>query len=396
MAMTVQPIKERIRGIDTLRGLIMVIMTLDHSRDFLHFQGAQYAPTNMATTTVILFFTRWVTHFCAPTFVLLSGISAFLTGFKKTGPALTGLLFKRGLWLITTDLLVITLLFTFDPGYHVFVLEVLWAIGLGMMLLGLLIRLKAPMVLIGTIGCMLVFGHNLLDYTTVPDKGVAGNLLTLLLTGRGAVIPLGGDRIIVLLYSALPWSGVLLIGYILGALFDPSYDPASRRKVLLKIGAGMIALFVLLRWNNGYGDPAPWSLQRNMAHSLLSFLNTTKQPPSLDFLGMTLGPVLILLALLEKAVNRFTSFCGVYGHVPYFYFLAHLLLLRVLNILLIFCAGLPFTTEGSPLVWQARGFGYPLWIVYLFWMLIICVMYLPCKWYGNYKRTHRQWWLSYL
>lgn len=202
--MTNLPARERIRGIDTVRGLIMVIMTLDHSRDFLHFQGPQYSPLNMATTTVILFFTRWVTHFCAPTFVLLSGISAWLAGLKRTGMELAKFLFKRGLWLIATDLLVITFLFTFDAAYHVFVLEVLWAIGCGMIGLGLLIRLKAPLMLIGGLGCLLVAGHNLLDSIPVPDKGVPGHLLTLLLTGRGAIIPLGGDRIVALLYSALP------------------------------------------------------------------------------------------------------------------------------------------------------------------------------------------------
>jgi uncharacterized membrane protein len=394
--MTNLPVRERIRGIDTVRGLIMVIMTLDHSRDFFHFQGPEYAPTNMATTTVILFFTRWVTHFCAPAFVLLSGVSAWLAGLKRTKTELTTLLFKRGLWLVATDMLVITFLFTFDPRYHLFVLEVLWAIGCGMMLLGLLIRLQAPLVLIGGIGCIIVFGHNLLDYIPVPATGVTGNLLTLLLTGRGAVIPLGGDRIIVLLYSALPWSGVLLIGYMLGSLYRAGYDAGRRRWVLLAAGAGLIAVFVMLRLINGYGDPAPWSPQRNAAHTLLSFLNTTKQPPSLVYLCMTLGPVLILLALIEKAANRSTAFCAIYGNVPYFYFVAHLFLLRAVNILLILGSGLPMKSDGSPLVWQAQGFGYPLWIIYVIWVFIVAALYFLCRWYGQYKKTHRQWWLSYL
>jgi uncharacterized membrane protein len=394
--MTILPVRERIRGIDTVRGLIMVIMTLDHSRDFFHFQAPEYAPTNMATTTVILFFTRWVTHYCAPTFVLLSGVSARLAGLKRTRTELTEFLFKRGLWLVATDMLVITFLFTFDPRYHLFVLEVLWAIGCGMILLGLLIRLKAPLALIGGIGCILVFGHNLLDYIPVSDKGVTGNLLTLLLTGRGAVVPLGGDRIIVLLYSALPWSAVLLIGYMLGSLYETGYDASRRRRVLLTAGAGLITVFVLLRSVNAYGDPSPWSPQRNAVHTLLSFLNATKQPPSLVFLSMTLGPVLILLALIEKAANRLTAFCAVYGNVPYFYFLAHLSLLRVANIVLILGSGLQMKSDGSPLVWQAQGFGYPLGIVYLNWAFIVVALYLPCKWYGNYKKTHRYWWLSYL
>jgi len=344
----------------------------------------------------LLFFTRWVTHFCAPTFVLLSGVSAYLAGLKRTKVELTGFLFKRGLWLVVTDLLVISFLFTFDPRYHVFVLEVLWAIGCGMILLGLLIQLRAPSVLIGAIGCILVFGHNLLDYIPVPDKGMAGNLFTFLLTGRGAVVSLGGGRIIALLYSALPWSGILLIGYMIGLLYENRYAADRRKRVLLTIGSGLIAVFVLLRSINGYGDPAPWSPQRNMAHTLLSFLNATKQPPSLVYLSMTLGPVLILLALIEKAANRFTAFCAIYGNVPYFYFLAHLCLLRTMNILLILGSGVPMKSDGSPLVWQAQGFGYPLWMVYLYWVFVVLALYLPCKWYGSYKRTHRRWWLSYV
>ncbi len=374
----------------------MIIMTLDHSRDFLHFQGPEYAPTNMATTTVILFFTRWITHFCAPTFVLLSGVSACLAGMKRTRSELTGFLFKRGLWLVATDLLIITFIFTFDPGYHLLVLEVLWAIGCGMILLGLLIRLGVSPVLIGGIGCVLVFGHNILDYIPVPHKGILGDLFTLLLTGRGATVPLGGDRMIVLLYSALPWSGVLLIGYMIGSLYRTGYAADSRKRVLLLIGSGLIAVFVLLRWINGYGDPSPWSAQRNMAHTLLSFLNATKQPPSLVYLSMTLGPVLILLALIEKTANRVTAFCAIYGHVPYFYFLAHLVLIRIINIALILTAGLPMKSDGSPLVWQAQGFGYPLWMVYVYWAVVIIALYLPCKWYGSYKRTRRHWWLSYI
>ncbi len=159
---------------------------------------------------------------------------------------------------------------------------------------------------------------------------------------------------------------------------------------------GLVIVFVLLRWVNGYGDPAPWSAQRNMAHSLLSFLNATKQPPSLVFLSMTLGPVLILLALIEKAANRVTAFFAIYGNVPYFYFLVHLFLLRIMNILLILGSGTAMKSDGSPLVWQAQGFGYPLWMVYLYWVFVVIALYLPCKWYGRYKRTHRHWWLSYV
>jgi uncharacterized membrane protein len=265
-----------------------------------------------------------------------------------------------------------------------------------MLLLALLVRLGASRALIGALGCVLVFGHNLLDYARIPEGGALGVLSTLFLTGRGAIIPLSSGRIIVLLYSALPWAGMLLIGYFLGALYAPDYDAARRKRILLNAGCSVIALFVLLRWLNGYGDPAPWSAQRNAAHTLLSFLNATKQPPSLLYVSMTVGPVLVLLSLVEKVQNGVTAFFTVYGNVPYFYFIMHLLLLRAMNILLIITAGLEFKSDGNPLVWQAQGFGYPLWMIYLYWLFVVGALYFPCRWYGKYKRTHRQWWLSYL
>ena len=395
--MNVAPtIRPRIRGIDTVRGIIMLIMTLDHTRDFLHFQGPQYAPLNMATTTEILFFTRWITHFCAPTFVLLSGVSAWLAGQKRSRGELVGFLFKRGIWLILTDLVVISLLFSLDPLYHSLVLEVLWAIGFGMILLALLVRLGASLALIGGLGFLLVFGHNLLDGMRLPGNGVARTLLTLLLTGRGATIPIDSHHMISLLYAALPWSGVLLIGYLFGSMYKPDFDAHRRKKVLLSAGCCLIGLFIVLRFINGYGDPFPWSTQRNASHTLLSFLNATKQPPSLVFLSMTLGPVLVLLALIEKAENRVTAFCTVYGNVPYFYFILHLVLLRLLYIGLLLTSGIGTQSDGNQLVWQAQGFGYPLWAVYGYWVFVIVAMYLPCQWYGGYKRTHRQWWLSYI
>jgi uncharacterized membrane protein len=386
-------IRERIRGIDTVRGLIMILMTLDHSRDFLHFPGP--SPTNMETTTVVLFFTRWITHFCAPTFVLLSGVSASLAGLKRTKAELAEFLFKRGLWLIVTDLVVITLLFTFDWQFHLLVLEVLWAIGFGMMLLGMLIQFGVRPIAIGVIGLALVFGHNLFD--NVPaSQGFVGDLQTLLLTGRGAIIPLEGNRALGLLYPALPWGGILLMGYWLGLLYGPGFDAGRRRRLLLMMGAGFIVLFVVLRLMNGYGDPAPWSKQRNAAHTLLSFLNTSKQPPSLLFVSMTIGPVLVLLALADRVQTAFTKFCAVYGNVPYFYFIVHLCLLRLMNLGMIAASGIGFHSDGNILVWQAKGFGYPLWACYGYWFFVVALLYLPCKWYGNYKKTNPHWWLSYL
>jgi uncharacterized membrane protein len=384
--------KQRIHAIDIIRGLIMVIMTLDHSRDFLHYPGP--SPLNMQTTTVILFFTRWITHYCAPTFVFLSGVSAFLAGQRRTKKELSLFLLKRGLWLILSDILIISFLFSFDLQYHMLVLEVLWAIGSGMIILALLIR--APRSVIAAIALLILFGHNILDYLPPAGNGIAGTLRTVFLSTAGSIIPLSANRAIAEVYAVIPWTGALLLGYVFGKLYQTGADPVKRQIVLLVCGFSFIGLFVLLRLVNHYGDPAPWSIQRNAAHTLLSFLNTTKQMPSLLFFAMTLGPVMVLLTPAEKFKNRVTAFFEVYGNVPYFYFIGHLCLLRLMNIVLIALKGLLFKSDGNPFVWQAQGFGFPLWAVYLFWLFVVAAFYFPCKWYGNYKRTHQRWWLSYL
>jgi uncharacterized membrane protein len=348
----------------------------------------------MSTTTVVLFFTRWITHFCAPTFVFLAGVSAFLAGQRRTKRALSAFLLKRGAWLILSDLLIISLLFTFDLGYKILVLEVLWATGFAMILLALFIR--GPLPLIAALGLIVLFGHNLLDKVEIPQNTLPGSLITIFLTAVGSIIPLGGNRVVVELYAVLPWASVLFLGYAFGALYQNGFSTQRRKRILLYSGLALVCIFIVLRGINHYGDPNPWSLQRNAAHTVLSFLNATKQPPSLLYLSMTLGPTLILLSFAESFKGGFGAFCRVYGNVPYFYFILHLCLIRVLNIVLILIQGLPMKPTEDPLVWQADGFGYPLWAVYLFWILVVVLLYFPCKWYGQYKRTHSKWWLSYL
>lgn len=384
--------KERIHSIDIVRGLIMIIMTLDHTRDFLHLPGA--SPLDIQQTNVILFFTRWVTHFCAPTFVFLSGVSAYLAGQRRTKSELSSFLIKRGAWLILSDLLIISLLFTFDLQYHILILEVLWATGFAMIILALLIRL--PVVAIAIIAAIVFFGHNALDYVHLPKTGWGGALTKLFLSAKGAFIPLGGKRAIIVLYAVIPWCGALLSGYVFGRLYQDGFD-ARKRQTLLRIsGITLIVLFIVLRFINQYGDPSPWAVQRNAVYTILSFLNVTKQSPSLLFFCITLGPVLVLLSFTERINNAFSRFCRVFGNVPYFYFIVHLFTLRVINVVLIMAAGLPFKSDGSPIVWQAAGFGRPLWQVYLLWIGVVGSLYFACRWYGNYKRSHSQWWLSFV
>lgn len=387
-------LKQRIHSIDILRGLIMLIMALDHTRDFFYYAGQN--PTNLATTTPLLFFTRWITHYCAPTFVFLSGVSAYLAGTKKTKEELSAYLIKRGLWLILVEVLVMTLILTLNPAYNAIVLDILWAIGCSMILLGLLVRV--PLKIIAIIGCVIFFGHDILDLIPLPATGAGADLIKVFFTAFGTVLPINNSYFVFDLYAIIPWTGVMLLGYVFGSLYKHGINPVARKKLLLLTGICVTVLFIALRILNFYGDPAPWGPQRNWVYSLLSFLNTSKYPPSLLFLCMTLGPVLIILALVERARSGFSRLLMVYGNVPFFYYVLHFFMLRVVNVIFFFEAG--YTTSqikvpGSPFLFSPGTFGYPLWVVYLLWLCVIVAMYWPCKWYGRYKQTHKDWWLSY-
>jgi uncharacterized membrane protein len=297
-------------------------------------------------------------------------------------------------WLILSDILIISLLFTFDLKYHMIILEVLWVIGFGMIILALLIRF--PVRVIATIAVLIIFGHNTLDYVQLPANGITGALSRMFLSTLGVLIPLSAGRAIAVLYAVIPWSGALLLGYAFGFLYKNGYDADKRKRILRLSGISAVMLFVVLRLINHYGDPSPWETQRNTAHSILSFLNVTKQSPSLLFFLITLGPLMLLLSFTEKTVDRVTGFCRVYGNVPYFYFIIHLTLLRLLNIILALISGLKLKSDGSPIVWQVKGFGIPLWEVYIIWIGVVLFLFYPCRRYGHYKRTHTQWWLSFV
>lgn len=392
---TILPLKQRINSIDVLRGLIMLIMALDHTRDFFHY--ANINPTNIATTTPLLFFTRWITHFCAPVFVFLSGVSAYLTGIKKSKKELSAYLIKRGLWLILIEVIVMTLILTLNPTYSFILLDILWAIGCSMVLLGLLVR--APLWVIAAIGCIIFFGHDIFDYITPAAMGIIPALIKIFFTAFGTVFPISSSHIILDLYAIIPWTGVMLLGYVFGSLYQPGTNSRARKKLLFLTGICTILFFVSLRMLNSYGDPAPWAQQRGWVYSFLSFLNTSKYPPSLLFLCMTLGPALILLSIAEQAQNKLSRVLTIYGKVPFFYYVIHFFLLRIVNVIFFFAAGFnssQIINPASPFWFTNAKFGYPLWVVYLIWLFVIIVMYRPCKWYGNYKLTHNKWWLSYL
>lgn len=384
----------RIASIDILRGLIMIIMALDHTRDYFHSTAMTADPLDPATTTAALFFTRWITHFCAPVFLLLSGLSAYLSSQRKTRAEASAFLIKRGVWLILAEVTIVTFGLTFNPFFSFILLQVIWAIGWSMIVLGLLIRISYKVVLI--VGLVLVFGHNALDYAKLPSNGVAATLCTVLLTSRGSVLPINANHMIGAFYAILPWTGVMLVGYSMGKWFKKDFLAEQRKRLLLLSGSLLILLFIVLRLCRGYGDPGAWKPGQ---HSLFSFLNTSKYPPSLQFSCMTIGPALLLLALIEDVRSRVADILSVYGRVPFFYFILHFYLLHTLVVIVFFATGLTSADIFDPqsiFAFRPVNFGFDLLVVYLIWLSVVAALYMPCRWFNKYKMEHRQWWLTYV
>lgn len=387
----------RIESIDLLRGIVMIIMALDHVRDYFHNSAFIYTPTDLLQTTIATFFTRWITHFCAPVFVFLAGISAKLYGAKKSKPALSFFLFTRGLWLVIAELFIVTLEWTFNPSYPFFNLQVLWATGISMMLLSLMIYMNKYLIFVT--GILLIAGHNLLDNVHVSGNGIASFLWALL--HEPGYFTFGNFSFSVR-YPVLPWIGVIAIGYASGSLYNPFNDAEKRQKILSLSGYAAIILFIILRLSNYYGDAANWSLQKNIVFSLLSFLNVTKYPPSLLYILMTLGPAFIFLSLAEKPLNKLTSKIAVFGRVPMFYYLLHIFLIHLFAIIAVTISGRKWTdmilstrVNAAP---QLKGYGFNLPTVYFIWIITVISLYPLCKWFDKYKRANQttKWWLSYL
>ncbi|MBE7175482.1 MAG: DUF1624 domain-containing protein [Mucilaginibacter polytrichastri] len=379
---------KRIASIDILRGLIMIIMALDHVRDFFHVAAVTGDPLDLKTTTPLLFFTRWITHFCAPVFVFLSGISAYLASRKKSRGETGSFLIRRGLWLVLAEVVLISLALTFNPLYNFVILEVIWAIGLSMVFLGLFLFISPRIIL--PAGLLLVFGHNMFDYYSLPGDGALKFFEKFLISSGPFVVPLGKTHFIGFFYTVLPWTGLMFTGYGIGKWFTLAEE--KRRSNLLIAGAVSVLLFVIIRSVNQYGNPQPWSSQKETLFTVLSFLNTSKYPPSLDFSLMTIGPALLLLAFFESQKNQLTRICAVYGKVPFFYFVTHLYLAHFVLVIAFFASG-----YGAADIIPKRGislfrpdeFGYPLWIVYLIWLSVVAALYAPCKWFAGVKQRNR-------
>lgn len=382
----------------------MVIMALDHVRDFFYKVNLEAAgsaatgPTDLETTYPMLFFTRWITHFCAPIFVFLAGSSIYLMSLKKTKQELSMFLIKRGFWLVIVEAIIITLGWTFNPFYNLIILQVIWAIGVSMILLGVLVLL--PYKIIFAIGFIIVFGHNLLDYPAI-SSGLKGTVMAdLLYFSNFAVYSPFKDHYILIVYSFLPWTGAMLLGYCFGKLYAPGVDAAWRRRKLIQMGSGLLVLFIVLRFINMYGDPVPWTTQsRGPVYTFLSFLNVNKYPPSLLFLSVTIGSGMLFLAFIEKVQNRFTSIMNIYGRVPMFYYILHFYIIHILVVIVFYLQGFgnkDIITPNVPFLFKPQAFGFNLRGVYAVWAFVIIVLYPLCKKYNAYKSTHQKWWLSYL
>ena len=387
----------RVKSIDLLRGLIMIIMALDHTRDYFHADAFKFDPMDLEKTTVLLYFTRWITHLCAPIFVLLAGTSAFNSGQRKTKKELAGFLVKRGLWLIFLELTVVNFAWFFNVRFSLILLAVIWILGVCMIFLAGFIFLPKKIIL--WIGLILVFGHNLLDRIHSPQHDALGFLWGLLHDQKIFII---GHETILEIYHVIPWIGVMALGYCLGSLYANGFDASKRKKILFLLGIASILLFIIVRTINVYGDQTPWLNQKSPVYSLLSFLNLSKYPPSLDYLLITEGIGLVFLSLTEDVSNRLTKFISVYGRVPLFYYLLHLYFIHLFAMLAAVLIGYKWTDMTGFTTWinfmpNLQGFGFNLGVVYLIWISIVILLYPLCKKYDHYKASHKgTWWLGYL
>jgi uncharacterized membrane protein len=377
-------VTQRIASVDLIRGAVMILMAIDHVR--------VYSGLPAGGPTAGIFFTRWVTHFVAPAFIFLAGTSAFFYGRKHAD--LSRFLFVRGVWLILLELTVIRVAWTFNFDFeHYLLAGVIWVIGWCMILMAALVRLRVRTIAI--LGLAIIALHNALMpllINTVP----LGELWKILYIGffNG---PVGGSPLIVL-YSIIPWIGVMAVGYALGTIL--TMEPAQRNRICLQIGLGAIALFLVLRGTNLYGDPRPWSATTQMP-SLLSFLNTTKYPASLSFLLMTLGPTIALIPMLDHVRGRIAHWLTVFGRVPFFYYVLHIPLIHALALIvsMIRLGGVsPWLFTNHPMANPPPpdGYTWSLGLLYLVWAVAIVLLYFPCRWYANLKARRRDWWLRYV
>lgn len=393
--------KSRVDPVDLLRGIVMVIMLLDHTRDFTHWGAQQFDPSDLSRTSTALFFTRWITHFCAPLFVFLAGTGAYLQLSRgKTKAQLSKFLWTRGLWLILLEFTVVRFGVFFNLDYSFLgAAQVIWVLGWSMIVLAGLIYL--PLKVVGGFGVAMMLLHNLLDpiqaaqwqgpASAAPD---AASKLWMVLHQQGA-FPVAGfpSPIVYVVYPLIPWVGVMAAGYAFGAIYG--IDAGRRREILLRAGLWLTAAFIALRALNFYGDPSRWSEQKSAVFTALSFLNVTKYPPSLLFLLMTLGPAMLALWWFERPIRSALGRALItFGRVPLFFYILQWYTAHLIGIGLHVAAGrpIPGPLGGAP----AANLGFGLGVTYLAWIAGTFLLYPLCRWFAGVKARRRDWWLSYL
>lgn len=392
-----RPSTGRIESIDLLRGVVMIIMALDHVRDYFHADAFLYNPVNLQQTSVALFATRWITHFCAPVFVFLAGTSAFLVGTRKGKAELSAFLLKRGLWLVLLEFTVLNFAWFFNIHFSFLALTVIWGLAMGMIALAAAVHLPFKVIL--GVGLLLVAGHNLTDGFHIAGDSSTARIWSLL--HEPSTFQLFGATIYVG-YPMLPWIGIMMLGYCFGKLYVPAVDPAWRKQRLLVIGIVSIIAFIGVRAaNTFYGDPFLWETQRNGLYTFLSFMNVTKYPPSILYILITLGPAMIFLAFSERLKEGIWQKIIALGRVPMFYYIVHIYVIHIIALIAAVATGfdlsdMVFNTwiTDSP---NLKGYGFSLGVVYGIWIVLVLALFPVCLWYDSYKRKHRdQWWLSYL
>ena len=378
----------------------MIVMALDHVRDFIHRDAALFSPTDLAKTSVALFFTRWVTHFCMPVFMFAAGMGAFFYGRRKQdAKQLSQFLWKRGIWFIFLEFAVMQFAYNFNFSRdYIVLLLILWIFGLCFIFMAALVRLPLPWLL--PLSLAVILFHNALDFLRPAD----GNPFVLVVSAlhQPNIFAVAGFRFLVS-YPPVPWLFVMAAGYCFGQLF--LLEPPRRQRIIGRLGLLTTAAFVAIRAVNVYGDPAPWSHQKSAVFTFLSFLNTTKYPPSLEFLLMTLGPAFLLLGFYDRCRWKDSNPLLVFGRVPLFYFVLHFYAIHALVLILAFFrygTGAsrfifnPVPAMGGPQQLYPPNFGYPFGVVYLCWIMLIVALYPCCRWFTGVKATRRAWWLSYL
>ena len=395
----------RIVSLDVMRGLVMVIMALDHTRDF--FTNLRFEPENLAQTYYALFFTRWITHFCAPLFFFLAGTGAFFYGRRRTPQALRRFLWTRGLWLIILEFTVVGTAWTFVFPRGNFL--VIWALGACMVLMAAIVRM--PLRWVAAFSGVMILSHDLLDPVRPRQFGSLAWLWTILHVRGGALLPFHVQKFV--LFPLIPWVGVMAAGYVFGSVY--LLEKERRRKLIAQIGLGLTIAFVLLRLTNLYGNPpvglggvsqGPWHIQPTVEKTVILFFDVEKYPPSLQFLLMTLGPSLLLLAWLDKKLDQKDGRQSIspalsplltFGRVPMFFYILHLYLIHSLAVLVAVLSHQPVTwlLNGS-FFGAPDGWGYNLPFVYLMWITVVVILYFPCRWYEGVKQRRKDWWLSYI